>query len=289
MAALFSRDKSVISRHLAAVFREGELDRAAVVARFATTAADGKIYQVDYYNLDAILSVGYRVNSVQGTRFRQWATRTLREYLYEGYVADTKRLEERGIAVKQLRDGIAILHRALERRPAASEELVGIGAFLERFADGLALLDDYDHARLDAKGRTDRAAVRINKQEYLDLIDTMRGGFATDLFGIPKDTSFDSSINQIYQVFDGKELYPSLEEKAAMLLYGIVKNHSFLDGNKRIGAACFLYFLRRNALEAAVPAEGLAALTLFVAVSAPEEMETVKSVIVSVLNRSGNP
>ncbi len=289
MAALFCRDKSVISRHLSAVFREGELDRAAVVARFATTAADGKVYQVDYYNLDAILSVGYRVNSVQGTQFRQWATRTLRQYLYEGYVADRKRLEERGIAVKRLRDGIAILHRALERRPEESVDAAGMSALLAGFADDLALLDDYDHALLDAGGRTKRTAVGIKKEEYLRLIEAMGDDFTSDLFGRPKDDSFDSSINQIHQTFDGEEMYPSLEEKAATLLYGIVKNHSFVDGNKRIGAACFLYFLQRNAMADAIPPEGLAALTLFVAVSAPEEMATVKNVIVSILNRNGKP
>jgi len=166
---------------------------------------------------------------------------------------------------------------------------------LEQFSHGLELLDDYDHETLDTTGKTSRQTVPVDKEHYLKLIDAMRTEFSSDVFGKPKDSSFDSSINQIYQSFGGKELYPSLEEKAAMLLYLIVKNHSFIDGNKRIAAACFLYFLNQNGLlydssgDPVISNDALASITLFIAVSKPDEMETVKKVVISILNRKEKP
>jgi prophage maintenance system killer protein len=291
MAILFDRDIKTIGKHIANIFTEGELERKSVVANFATTAADGKSYQVEHYNLDVIISVGYRVKSVRGTQFRQWATRRLRDYLVEGYAINQKRLEERNIELRHLKTGISILHRAIEQQAQTVAEAGNLAAMLEQFSTGLLLLDDYDHETLDSKGKTSRETVRINKEQYLILIDSMRDEFSTDVFALPKDESFDSSINQIYQSFGGAELYPSLEEKAAMLLYFIVKNHSFVDGNKRIAAACFLYFLDQNGLlrnttgDAIISNEALAAITLFIAVSKPDEMETVKNVVISILNR----
>ncbi|MDP3285038.1 MAG: Fic family protein, partial [Desulfobacterales bacterium] len=166
-----------------------------------------------------------------------------------------------------------------------------LAGLLEQFSGGLSLLDDYDHETLDDTGKTKRKAVIIDAAEYLKLIDAMRGEFVSELFGKEKDTGFESSIRQIYQSFGGTEMYPSVEEKAAMLLYLIVKNHSFIDGNKRIAAACFLYFLERNGLlyhksgGTIISNEALASLTLFIAVSKPKEMQTVKQVAVSLLNR----
>lgn len=291
IAVLFERDKSVISRHLSNIFKEQELFKDSVVAKNATTANDGKTYQVEFYNLDAILSVGYRVNSKRGTQFRQWATQRIKDYLVDGYAINRKRLEERNLEIKYLNEGISILHRAIEEQAQSIADAGNLADLLEQFSAGLLLLDDYDHETLDKKGNTSRETVRIGKDRYLALIESMRTEFSSTVFGVPRDTSFDSSINQIYQGFGGKDLYPSVEEKAAMLLYFIVKNHSFVDGNKRIAASCFLYFLEQNGLlhtpngDAIISNDALASITLFIAVSKPEEMETVKNVIISILNR----
>ena len=291
IATLFERDKSVISRHLSNIFKEEELDRNSVVAKNATTASDGKSYQVEYFNLDAIISVGYRVNSIRGTQFRQWATKRIKDYLVDGYAINQKRLEERNLELKHLKEGISILHRAIKQQAKTVSDAGNLAALLESFSAGLLLLDDYDHETLDSKGKTKRQTIHVKKEQYLALVEAMRTEFSSDVFGKPKDASFDSSIEQIYQSYGGYELYPTLEEKAAMLLYLVVKNHSFVDGNKRIAAACFLYFLEENGLlkkstgESIITNDALASITLFIAVSKPDEMETVKKVIVSILNR----
>ena len=291
IATLFERDKSVISRHLSNIFKEEELDRNSVVAKNATTASDGKSYQVEYFNLDAIISVGYRVNSIRGTQFRQWATKRIKDYLVDGDAINQKRLEERNLELKHLKEGISILHRAIKQQAKTVSDAGNLAALLESFSAGLLLLDDYDHETLDSKGKTKRQTIHVKKEQYLALVEAMRTEFSSDVFGKPKDASFDSSIEQIYQSYGGYELYPTLEEKAAMLLYLVVKNHSFVDGNKRIAAACFLYFLEENGLlkkstgESIITNDALASITLFIAVSKPDEMETVKKVIVSILNR----
>jgi prophage maintenance system killer protein len=293
MASLFEQTKQNISLHINNCFKEAELDTDSVVKESLTTAADGKKYLTKFYNLDVIISVGYRVKSKRGTQFRQWATKRLKEYLVEGYAINQKRLEEHNLELKHLKEGISIRHRAIEHQAQTLADAGNLAALLEQFSAGLLLLDDYDHETLDSKGKTNRKTAPISKDHYLNLIDAMRNEFSSDIFGKPKDLSFDSSINQIYQSFGGKELYPSLEEKAATLLYLIVKNHSFIDGNKRIAAACFLYFLKQNGLlynpsgDACISNNALASITLFIAVSKPDEMETVKKVIISILNRRG--
>lgn len=292
LVTLFDRDIKTVGKHITNIFAEGELEAESVVAYFATTAADGKTYQVEYYNLDVIISVGYRVKSKRGTLFRQWATKRLKDYLVEGYAINQKRLEECNLELRHLKQGISILSRAIGQRARNLLEAKSLATLLERFSSGLEFLDDYDHETLDADGRTVQASERIDKAEYSSLIDAMRGEYSSDVFGKPKDDSFDSSIRQIYQSFNGAELYRTIEEKAAMLLYLIVKNHSFVDGNKRIAAACFIYFLERNGLlypegatEPIIDSQALAAITLFIAVSKPEEIETVKKVLVTMLNR----
>ncbi len=169
------------------------------------------------------------------------------------------------------------------------EEVQNIVKILDEFEQGLDLLDNFDHGTLETKGKNTQKAIQISEKEYLFVIDKMKSSFASDIFAIPKDKSFSSSVNQIYQTFDGKELYPTLEEKAAMLLYLITKNHSFLDGNKRIAASCFLYFLDKNNLlyqneQPIINNTTLFTLTLFIAESNPNEIETIKNVVVSVLN-----
>lgn len=287
IALLFDRDKSVISRHLNKIFTSGELDKNSVVAKNATTARDGKTYQVEFFNLDAILSVGYRVNSKQGTQFRQWANRILKDYLVQGYAINQKRLQQKQHEVEILKTGLRIVSRALENTANEQEQEV-----FRQFAKGLALLDDYDHEALDEKGLTQKETIYPNSEDYMALIGQMYSDFESAVFAKPKDDGFHSSINQIKQSFGKKELYPSIEEKAANLLYFITKNHSFVDGNKRIAAACFLYFLQQNnALnnskgEAIISNETLATLTLYIANSRTEESEVVKRLIISVLNRN---
>jgi prophage maintenance system killer protein len=288
ISSLFEKDKSVISRHLKNVFTSGELIRDSVVAKNATTAQDGKTYAVEYYNLDAILSVGYRVNSKRGTQFRQWATKRLKDYLIEGIAINEKRLIQKNKEIQVLHDGIRILGRAIEDQALNNENY----AFLHQFSVGLQLLDDYDHESLDENGKHTNKAEYPSMAEYMDIVEKMRAEFKSDVFGKEKDGGFDSAVNQIRQGFGEQEVYPSIEEKAAMLLYLVVKNHAFVDGNKRIAAACFLLFLERNGLlyanqgQPIISNEALASLTLFVAASKADEMETVRRLLVSVLNRN---
>lgn len=295
MAKLFEKTKQNISLHINNCFNEGELERNSTVKKSLTVQNEGKRQvkrDLELYNLDVIISVGYRVKSKRGVQFRQWATTRLRDYLVQGYAINQKRIEERNLELQRLKTGISILRRAIAHQAQNLDDAEHLAGLLERFSGGLSLLDDYDHETLDVTGKTKRKAVIIDAADYQKLIDAMRSAFSSDLFGRRKDTGFESSIRQIYQSFGGTEMYPSVEEKAAMLLYLIVKNHSFIDGNKRIAAACFLYFLERNGLlyqkpgETIISNEALASLTLFIAVSKPEEMQTVKQVAISLLNRN---
>jgi death-on-curing family protein len=289
MAELFDKDSDTIGLHLKNIFNDEELDENSTTEFFSVVQKEGKREvkrNIKFYNLDAILSVGYRVNSKRGTLFRQWATQRLKEYLVQGYSINEKRLAEKQQQVEYLKTGIRILSRAITQQTTTEDSQI-----LQLFAKGLELLDDYDHEQLDAKGKTIRQTIYPDVQAYLNVIAKMKSSFASDVFAKPKDKGFESSVKQIAQGFDNEDLYKSIEEKAATLLYLIVKNHSFVDGNKRIAAACFLHFLEQNDLlyvENNMPIisnEALAALTLFVATSKPEEMETVKQLIISILNR----
>ena len=291
ISSLFEKDKSVISRHLGNIYKEGELDRNSTVAKNATVQmeADRNVKrEIEYYNLDAILSVGYRVNSKRGTQFRQWATKRLKDYLIEGVAINEKRLAQKNKEIQVLHDGIRILSRAIEDQAAINENY----AWLHQFSVGLQLLDDYDHESLDEKGKHTKKAEYPSMAEYMKLVEKMRAEFNSDVFGKEKDGGFDSAVNQIRQGFGEQDVYTSIEEKAAMLLYLVIKNHAFVDGNKRIAAACFLLFLERNGLlytdsgHLIISNEALASLTLFVAASRADEMETVRRLLISVLNRN---
>ena len=284
IAALFGRDKSVVSRHLGNVFREGELERQAVVAFFATTATDGKTYQVEYFNLDAILSVGYRVNSRRGTQFRIWATNVLRSHLVRGYSANERRLAE-------LRQSLRLVEHALAGDAVSAEEAAALLRVVTDYAYALDLLDDYDHQRVAARATQTGLAAGISYDEARGVIGQLREKFgASDLFGLEKDESLHSSLNAVMQTFDGHDLYPSLEEKAAHLLYFLVKNHSFVDGNKRIAAALFLWFMEKNAMlrradgTRRIADNALVAITLLIAVSEPAEKDVIISMVVNLIN-----
>ena len=290
IAELFDRDIKTIGKHVNNVFLEGELLAQSTVAKFATVQNEGnRIVErnIEYYNLDVIISVGYRVKSQRGTQFRQWATQRLKDYLVKGYAINEKRLAQKQQEVEYLKTGIRILNRVIAEQNTAEEF-----EMLHVFAKGLELLDDYDHENLDLRGITKTETIYPTHDEYMALIKTMYSEFESDVFAKPKDDSFHSSINQIKQSFGDTELYPTLEEKAANLLYFITKNHSFVDGNKRIAAACFLYFMQKN--NSLLKSNGipvvenatLAALTLFIATSKTDESETVKQLVISVLNRN---
>ena len=285
MSGLFDRDKSVISRHLRNIFKTGELNRDSVVAFFATTAADGKTYQVEYYNLDAIISVGYRVNSKRGTQFRIWATNVLRDHILRGYSANERRL-------KELNQAIRLIGSVAERKALGSDEATALLSVVKDYSYALDLLDDYDHERVTARHITVRPVAPVSYDEVRRIIERLRAQFnAGELFGAEKDKSLRGSLANIMQTFDGKELYPSLEEKAAQLLYSLVKNHSFVDGNKRIAAALFLWFLEKNAALYAVGGSkriadnALVAMTLLIAESQPEEKDVLTRVVVNLINR----
>jgi len=279
---LFERDQSVISRHINSVFKEAELDKKSNMQKMHIANSDKPVM---FYSLDVIISVGYRVKSQRGTQFRIWANRILKEYLVKGYTINEKRLAQKEQEVQILKNGIQILSRAIEEQTADNK-------WLGVFAKGLSLLDDYDHEQLDVNGLTKREADYPSLEDYQKLINQMLAEFDSDVFGKEKDNSFQSSVAQITKGFEASDFYPTLEEKAAMLLYLIVKNHSFVDGNKRIAAACFLKFLQQNRMlfnsqqHPIISNDTLASLTLFIASSKPKEMETVKRLVISVLNRN---
>jgi prophage maintenance system killer protein len=287
---IFGKARRTIGEHIRNIYAEGELERNSTWREFRQVQKEGgrKVERnVSLYNLDVVISVGYRVKSNVGTEFRKWATQKLREYLIRGYVINQKRLEQLGQEVEVLKSGIRILSRVIEEKSEGLEL-----EWLAEFSKGLTLLDDYDHENLDVKGLTNAKAEYPELNSYYALIESMKTEFNSQVFGIEKDKSFESAISQIGKGMDGQDFYPSVEEKAAVLLYLITKNHAFTDGNKRIAAACFLLFLRINNLlfdasgHKTISDDALAALTLFTAASKPEEMETVKRLIVSVLNRA---
>ena len=291
MAELFGKGRTTITEHINNVFTEGELLEEVVCRDFRHTTQHGAIKgksqskNVKYYNLDVIISVGYRVKSKQGTQFRIWANKILKEYLVKGYAVNEKRLAQKEQEVQLLKNGIQILSRAIEQKTEENE-------WLSIFSKGLQLLDDYDHEELDSKGLTKKQGIYPTREDYQELINQMVVDFDSQVFGKEKDQNFQSSIAQIEKGFGENDFYPTLEEKATMLLYLVVKNHSFVDGNKRIAAACFLKFLQTNQMlfnaqnEPIIGNDTLASLTLLIASSKPEEMETVKRLVISVLNRN---
>jgi len=290
LVALFASSKANISEHIKHIFLSNELDEQATVRKFRTVQKEGnRLIERDrvHYNLDVIIAVGYRVNTKQGTKFRQWASQRLKDYLVQGYAINEQRLAQKDQQVQTLKDGIRILGRAIESKIIDPDF-----AWLSQFAKGLEILDDYDHEELDRRGISTRQAIYPELSDYQQIVEIMKADFDSDVFGREKDGSFQSAVIQISKGFGDIDFYPSIEEKAATLLYLIIKNHGFVDGNKRIAAACFLLFLERNSLlkskfgDPIISNEALASLTLFAAASKPEEMETVKKLVVSVLNRN---
>ena len=280
MAKLFGRDKSVISRHIKNALNE-ELDNS-VVANFATTAKDGKTYQVDYYNLDMIISIGYRVKSQNGIIFRKWANKILKDYLLQGYAINQKRLEYLEKTIKL----IDIANRIDERleNSDAKEILKVIG----NYSKALDLLDDYDHKTL-VKPKGNDSEKQIKYKDCLDIINKLRFNEESDIFAIERDNGLEAIIGNIYQTFDGNDVYKSIEEKASNFLYMIVKNHVFIDGNKRIAATLFIYFLNYYDIlykdtKQVIDNNTLAALTLLIAESNPKEKDIIIDLVMNFLD-----
>jgi len=284
MAMLFDKDEKTVRKHINNVFSDEELNKEVVVANFATTSQHGAVAgktqtrMTQFYNLDVIISVGYRVKSKRGIAFRRWANSVLKQYLLQGYAINKDRLT-------QLNQVIDIISRS------GNPEIAGVSAVLERFTRGLEILDRYDHASLGKPKvkETDETMWRLTYEEGRKIIDSMKFGDTSGLFGNEKDNSFKSVVGAIYQSFDGKDVYPTDQEKAANLLYMMVKNHAFSDGNKRIAAALFVYFLEKRGIlykdngALVIDNNTLAAMTLMIALSHPNEKEMMCLLVMNML------
>jgi prophage maintenance system killer protein len=290
MAELFQRERSVITKHLRNVFIEGELDEKSNVQNMHFAFSDKP---VALYNLEVIISVGYRVKSQQGTRFRQWATKVLKDHIVKGYTLNEQRFREQAEKLAEMQQSVALLARTLTNQELVSEAGKDVLRVITDYAYALNLLDRYDHGTLTIEEITRQALHSVEYDEAIGIVASMKGEF-DGLFGIEKDQGFKSALGAIYQTFGGEELYPSVEEKAANLLYFVVKNHAFSDGNKRIAAALFIYFLGRNGIlyrpdgSKRLADNALVALTLLIAESRPDEKETIVKVIVNLINRKND-
>ena len=277
MATLFDRDVKTIGKHINNAVEE-ELNGLPTVANFATVQNEGTRSverNIEYYNLDVIISVGYRVKSKRGIEFRKWANSVLKQYILKGYAANEHRLEE-------LRQTLQIIRRT--ENQLNTNQILSV---IEQYTYALDLLDDYDHLTIKKpEGKT--ATYRLTYEEARKVIDSMKFGDTSSLFGNEKDKSFEGSIGAIYQTFGGKDVYPTVQEKAANLLYFITKNHSFSDGNKRIAATMFLYFLNKNGLLfkdgiKQIEDNTLVALTIMIAESKPDEKELMVNLVMQFL------
>ena len=281
MSKLFDRDKSVISRHIKNALEE-EVDNS-VVANFATTASDGKVYQVDYYNLDMIISVGYRVKSKNGIIFRKWASKILKDYMLKGYALNQKRLEYLEKTVKLIDIAGRIDH---DLKNGEAQEIIKV---INDYSTALNLLDDYDHKAL-SKPKGTSANLVINYDDCMKVISKLKFNADSNLFALERNRGLEAIIGAIYQSFDGKDVYPTIEEKAANFLYLIVKNHTFIDGNKRIAATLFIYFLSfYNILykydEKLIDNNTLVAITILIAESNSKEKEVMVDLVMNFLSK----
>ena len=291
MAELFGRDRTVIGRHINNCYKEGELDKDITCAKFAHMGKDqDQTYETTMYNLDVIISVGYRVKSVQGTRFRQWATSVLKQYLIKGYAINQQIKLDR---YNELKDVVRLMSRAVGLQDkVTTDEYSGLFNVISDYVYALDTLDQYDYQSLSISKTTKEEPFRATYDNAMEAINALKEKFGgSKWFANEKDDSFKSSIGQIYQTFGGEELYPSVEEKAAMLLYLVVKNHSFSDGNKRIAAMLFLWFLNNNRVLYAedghkrIADNTLVALTLMIAESRTEEKDVMVKVVVNLINK----
>lgn len=294
IAELFGRKRPAITKHLKNIYASEELDENSTCSILEHMGNEGKqTYSTKYYNLDAILSVGYRVNSKNATRFRQWANKVLKQYLIKGYAVNERMRKDQ---ISELRQLVGMLGRTIQNQPLLSnDETNALFEVVTDYTYALDTLDNYDYERLTINKTTKDEPFHATYENAMEAIDRLREKFGGSvLFGNEKDDSFKSSIGQIYQTFGGEELYPSVEEKAAMLLYLVTKNHSFNDGNKRIAATLFLWFLNGNHIlyhpdgSKRIADSTLVALTLMIAESKTEEKDVMVKVVVNLINKNND-
>jgi len=287
MSELFDTERSVITKHLNNIFQSNELNKKSNVQKMHIANSDKP---VAFYSLDAIISVGYRVNSIRGTQFRIWATNVLRRHLVDGFTINEKRLKTQQNKINELQSAVRLLSNVALLEDV-SVEAKGIVRIISEYTKALNILDDYDHQRLVSPKGTKKLKYKLTYEEARSIIEQMKKKFKDSaLVGQEKDKSFQGSIGAVYQTFDGKDVYPTVEEKAAHLLYFVTKNHSFVDGNKRIAAALFICFLQKNGIllnkdgMKRIDDNALVALTLMIAASKPSEKEIMIKVILNLLN-----
>ena len=283
MAKLFDKDRKTITRHIQNIYRDGELEENSVCSFFEHTGEDGKQYNIKFYNLDMIISVGYRVKSKNGVIFRKWATSILKDYMIKGYAVNQKRLEylEKTVKLIDIAGRIDINLKGNE-----AQEIIKV---INNYSNALNLLDDYDHKRIiKPNGTIDEN--KINYEDCMNIVNKLKFSGDSDLFALERDNGVEAIIFDIYQTFDGKDLYSSIEEKAANFLYLIIKNHVFIDGNKRIAATLFIYFLEFYNLlykdgKQVIDNNTLVAITLLIAQSNPKEKEILVDLVMNFLSR----
>jgi len=294
MQQLFNKTKQNISLHIKNIFNENELDKSSTVKKSLTVQKEGNrsvSREIEFYSLDVIISVGYRVKSVEGTKFRIWANQILKNYLINGYALNHKKLQEQSQQLIELKQAIKLVGAVQNNHLLDNDELKDTFKILTDYVYALDVLDRYDHQQLENEVSGNRGDFKIDYDSALEAIDDLRVKFGgSKLFGNEKDQSFKSSLYTIYQTFDGEELYPSMEEKAANLLYFVVKNHSFSDGNKRIAAFLFVWFMDKNKMlyredgTKRIADNALVALTLLIAESDPKEKEMMVKVVINLIN-----
>lgn len=287
MAKLFGKNIMTINEHIQNVYKERELERKSTIRNFLIVQKEGKRLvkrDIEHFNLDVIISVGYRVKSRQGTQFRIWSTNILKQLIIKGYSTNEQRL-------KELKQTVKLINKVTQGKHLTSVEATGLLKIITDYTYALDILDKYDHEQLEITHTSRKEIFKINYEEAIAAIAKLKEKFkSSDLFGKEKDNSFKSSLNTIYQTFEAKELYPSLEEKGANLLYFIIKNHSFTDGNKRIAAFIFIWFLERNKLlydengRKRIADNALVALCLMIAESKADEKEMIVKVVINLIN-----
>ena len=293
MVELFCSSKANISEHVKHIYETGELNQDSTVRKFRTVRKEGSRNvnrELEYYNLDIIIAIGYRVNTKQGTQFRIWANKVLKEYLIKGYAVNEKIKSQQ---YEELKRTVKLLSNVVQHKELSADEATGLLQVITDYTYALDILDRYDYQQLTVEQTTEEDKFRATYERAMEAIVELKVKFGgSNLFGNEKDQSFKSSISTIYQTFGGEELYPSVEEKAAMLLYLVTKNHSFSDGNKRIAAFLFLWFMEKNGIlynpngSKRIENNALVALTLMIAESRSEEKDVMTKVVVNLINKN---
>lgn len=293
MAELFQKDVRTVNEHIKNIFKERELTEKSVIRKSRITASDGKEYEIQLYNLDVIISVGYRVKSKQGTQFRIWASKVLKDHLIKGYTINPKRLPETNL--RELEEAITLIKNTLNKKLLTNDEATGLLKVITDYANSWILLQKYDSNKLEDPKKKHKPKYELTYEKAMEAISKLKADLkskkeATDLFGNERDSSFEGIIGNIYQTFTGEDLYPSIEDKASHLLYFIIKDHPFTDGNKRIGAFLFVLFLSNNGYlfkangERKINDNALVALALLIAESNPKQKDTMIKLVMNFLS-----